>query len=70
MDATGRLMAVEVARGDQVRFGKPRPVAGAPANVATVQAASDGRLVLMVTGSGAVVPLTLVTGWEAMKGRE
>jgi len=71
VDASGRLMVIDVSRGDPVQFGKPRPVAGAPADVANVEAASDGRLVLMVRGTGgSAPPLTLVTGWQAMKGKE
>jgi len=70
VDPSGRLMVADVARGEQVQFGKPRPVAGAPSNVASVQAAADGRLVLQVANGNDAAPLTLVTGWQEVKGKE
>jgi Tol biopolymer transport system component/tRNA A-37 threonylcarbamoyl transferase component Bud32 len=70
VDPSGRLMVADVTRGEQVQFSKPRPVAGAPNNVMRVQATSDGRLVLQVASGNDAAPLTLVTGWQGVKGKE
>ena len=66
VDASGRLWAIDVSVRNGARFGRPRLVAGAPAVVAGVDGASDGRLVLMAGSDKGPVPLTLVTGWQAL----
>ena len=66
VDGSGRLSAIDVSIGDGARFSRPRLVAGAPANVLELDAASDGRLVLRVGSEKGPAPLTLVTGWQAL----
>ena len=66
VDASGRLWAIDVSVRNGARFGRPRLVAGAPAVVAGVDGASDGRLVLMAGSDKGPVPLTLVTGWQTL----
>ena len=70
VNGSGQLMVVEVSRTDRVQFGKPRPVAGTPANVASVETALDGRLLLMVSSGKNSAPLTVVTGWQRAQEKQ
>ena len=66
VDASFHLSAIDVSTRGGVRFGKPRRVPRAPPDTWGVEAASDGRLALLVSSDEEPVPLTLVTGWERM----
>jgi dipeptidyl aminopeptidase/acylaminoacyl peptidase len=54
------LQGVPVATSPELRLGKPSAVPGAPANITAIDAAPDGRLLLLYTDRSTGAPLTLV----------
>jgi eukaryotic-like serine/threonine-protein kinase len=56
----GTLQGVPVTTSPELRLGKPSAVAGAPANITAIDAAPDGRLLLLYTDRSMGAPLTLV----------
>jgi Tol biopolymer transport system component len=61
----GTLLSVPVVTSPELRIGKPTPVPGAPAHIGGLEAASDGRLLLLYDDRSAAAPLTLVENWTA-----
>jgi hypothetical protein len=56
----GTLQSVPVVTSPELRLGKPSAVPGAPANITAIDAAPDGRLLLLYTDRATGAPLTLV----------
>jgi hypothetical protein len=52
-----------------LRLGKPNAVPGAPANIGWIEAAPDGRLLLLYSDRSTGAPLTLVENWSARSSR-
>ena len=50
LGAGGTLQSVPIATSPELRIGKPTAVPGAPANVSGIEAAPDGRLLLLYAG--------------------
>ena len=61
----GTLLSVPVVTSPELRIGKPTPVPGAPAHIGGLEAADDGRLLLLYDDQSAAAPLTLVENWTA-----
>ena len=61
----GTLQSVPVVTSPELRIGKPSAVPAAPPNIAGIEAASDGRLLLLYSDRSAGAPLTLVENWTA-----
>jgi eukaryotic-like serine/threonine-protein kinase len=57
---SGSLQSVPVVTSPELRLGKPSAVPGAPANITAIDAAPDGRLLLLYTDRSTGAPLTLV----------
>jgi hypothetical protein len=68
-DASGTLQSVPVVTSPELRIGKPTPVPGAPANIGGIEAAPDGRLLLLYNDRSTGAPLTLVENWSARSSR-
>jgi hypothetical protein len=49
--------------GPDLRAGRPEAVAGAPGNLASVDVARDGRLLLLSVNPSTPTPLTFVQNW-------
>jgi serine/threonine-protein kinase len=64
-DAGGNLQSVPMVTSPELRVGKPSPVPGAPANIGGIEAAPDGRLLLLSNDRSTGAPLTLVENWSA-----
>jgi hypothetical protein len=64
-DAVGILQSVPVVTLPELRIGKPSPVPGAPANIGGIEAAPDGRLLLLYDDRSTGAPLTLIENWSA-----
>ena len=56
----GVLQSVPVVTSPALRIGKPTAVPGAPANITGIEAAPDGRLLLLYRDRWTGAPLTLV----------
>jgi hypothetical protein len=65
----GILQSVPVVTSPELRIGKPSAVPGAPANIGGIEAASDGRLLLLYNDRSTGAPLTLVENWSARSSR-
>jgi eukaryotic-like serine/threonine-protein kinase len=63
------LQSVPVVTSPDLRLGKPSAVPGAPANIVGIEAASDGRLLLLYNDRATGAPLTLVENWTARSSR-
>jgi serine/threonine-protein kinase len=61
----GSLQSVPVVTSPELRLGKPGAVPGAPANITWIEAAADGRLLLLYNDRSTGAPLTLVENWTA-----
>jgi serine/threonine-protein kinase len=61
----GTLLSVPVVTSPELRIGKPAPVPGAPAHIGSLEAAPDGRLLLLYDDQSTAGPLTLVENWTA-----
>jgi len=61
----GVLQSVRVVTAPELRLGKPSTVPGAPANISGIEAAPDGRLLLLYNDRSTGAPLTLVENWMA-----
>ena len=59
----GSLQIAPVVTSPELRLGKPSAVRGAPANITAIDAAPDGRLLLLYTDRSTGPPLTLVENW-------
>jgi serine/threonine-protein kinase len=66
LDAAGTLTSAPVETGPELRIGKPSPVAGAPRGIVELDAAPNGRLLLLYDDHMAEAPLTLVENWAAL----
>jgi hypothetical protein len=64
----GVLQSVRVVTAPELRLGKPSTVPGAPANISGIEAAPDGRLLLLYNDRSTGAPLTLVENWMARAG--
>ena len=64
----GTLQSVPVVTSPELRLGKPTAVPGAPANIRSIDAGPDGRLLLLYAEGSTGAPLTLVENWaEAIR---
>jgi serine/threonine protein kinase/Tol biopolymer transport system component len=61
----GTLHSISVATQPVLHIGKPAPVRGAPKEIRAIEAAPDGRLLLLYSDRPADTPLTLVENWTA-----
>ena len=61
--ASGTLMHASIDDGPDLRAGRPEAVPGAPGNLASVDVARDGRLLLVSVNPSAPTPLTFVQNW-------
>ncbi|HEX8941954.1 MAG TPA: protein kinase [Gemmatimonadaceae bacterium] len=66
-DAGGHLVSVTVDQNPTMRIGRPAPVAGAPDDIIDLDAASDGRLLLIRSESSGEAPLEIITHWTASR---
>jgi hypothetical protein len=65
----GVLQSVSVITSPELRIGKPVAVPGAPPNILGLDAAPDGRLLLLYDDRSAATPVTLVQNWTPRSGR-
>ncbi len=68
-DARGQLLSVSISETPAVRVGRALPVAGAPDAVVDLDAAADGRLLLVRSESSEQGPLELVAHWTPLARR-
>jgi hypothetical protein len=61
----GTLHSISVATQPGLHIGKPAPVRGAPKEIWAIEAAPDGRLLLLYSHRPAETPLTLLENWAA-----
>jgi hypothetical protein len=66
-DPGGILQSVPVVTSPELRIGKPSAVPGAPANISGIEAAPDGRLLLLHDDRSTGAPLTLVENWAVRR---
>jgi Tol biopolymer transport system component len=66
-DNAGPLMAVDVQpQGNEFHSGLPRQIFTAPGGVRPIDAASDGRILVMLQAEQEISsPITLVLNWDA-----
>jgi Tol biopolymer transport system component len=60
---SGVLMSAQISADPNLHAGRPQAVVGAPGNLTNIDAASDGRLLLLSQLPSAPPPLTLVQNW-------
>jgi eukaryotic-like serine/threonine-protein kinase len=64
--ASGKLMSASIDDGPELHAGLPKPVAGVPGNLTSVDVAADGRLLLVAASPAGPAPLTLVQNWTQL----
>jgi serine/threonine-protein kinase len=65
----GTLQSSSVVTSPELRIGKPTAVPAAPANIAGLEAAPDGRLLLLYADQSSSASLTLVENRSARSGK-
>jgi hypothetical protein len=55
-----------VATAPELRLGRPAEVTSAPADIASIDAAPDGRLAVLYADRTNEVPVTLIENWPAL----
>ncbi|MEO7216792.1 MAG: hypothetical protein ABI026_01225 [Gemmatimonadaceae bacterium] len=65
--ASGKLMSASIDDGAELRAGIPQVVARAPGSLTSIDAAPDGRLLLVSGSPAGPVPLTLFQNWTQLE---